>query len=160
MPKKLKHPTNIIPLLSFHRHFCHIKKVLRNQEGRRKKGTKKGEREKLRGVGERKNGHNKKYRSNSGCWTMSWSVLNLFVKADASFTLKKNTHNFMMSILISHTTFFFSQYFLDFFFILYTNSRSLFLPFSHPILPLHHSYPPHRKDQVSPGKSTNPGISN
>lgn len=94
MPKKLKHPTNIIPLLSFHGHFCHIKKVLRNQEGRRKKGTKKGEREKLRGVGERKNGHNKKYRSNSGCWTMSWSVLNLFVKADASFTLKKKHTQF------------------------------------------------------------------
>lgn len=88
MPKELKHPISIIPFLSFHRHFSRIKKVLKNQEGRRK-GQRKGREKKLRGVQERMNDHNKKYRPNSRCWAMSSSELNLFVKGDASFTKKK-----------------------------------------------------------------------
>lgn len=123
MPKELKNPINIIPFLPFHRHFCHIKKVLRNQEGRRKKGTKKGEREKLRGVGERKNDHNKKYRPNSGCWAMSYSVINLFFKADA-FLLKKNLQFYDVYLNKSYQFFLFI-FFLYFLFILHTNPRSL-----------------------------------
>lgn len=74
-------------------------------------------------------------------------VINLFFKADA-FLLKK-PHNFMMSILISHINFFFSYFFFTFY-SFYIPTPGLSLPFSHPVLPLHHSHPPLRKDYVSP----------